>query len=187
MEAHTDIKMNEEDTIEKRIANESIGQFWRYMGYQKKPYGDDEEDQTNKSKNVQPRSYPKNSQGNNTQRKNHQTRYEKIPKGRKNQFELLQFIRYNPLFENGVGNFSKDSEAVKLDVEIVDTEEVKSFKDSAVITRLTTAASAPVSSDTRPFPRPQKTTDYLESVPIEPTVSRVTPKNSDFSDFSYRK
>ena len=155
MEAHTDVKMIEEDTIEKRIANESIGQFWKYMGYKKKPYDEDEEDQTNKSKNVQPRSYPKNSQGNNTQRKNHQTRYEKIPKGRKNQFELLQFIRYNSLFENGVSDFNIDSETVKLDVEIVDTEEVKSFKDSAVITRLSTAASAPDSSDTRPFLRSQ--------------------------------
>ena len=35
MEAHTDVKMIEEDTIEKRIANESIGQFWKYMGYKK--------------------------------------------------------------------------------------------------------------------------------------------------------
>jgi phosphoketolase len=76
MEAHTDAKMIEEDTMEKRIANESITKYWKYMGYKEIPFGDDEEDQTNKSKNVQPRSFPRNSQKDKT----HQPRYEKNSK-----------------------------------------------------------------------------------------------------------
>ena len=167
MEAHTDAKMIEEDALEKRIANESIANYWKYMGFKEKPLGDDKEDQTNGSKNVQPRSFPRNSQNKpsgedeedqtngsknvqprsfpkNSQRdKTHQPRYQKIPKGRKNQFELVQFIKYSSLFKNGVSDFNKDSETVKLDVDIVDTEEVESIKDSAVITCLLYTSPSP--------------------------------------------
>ena len=86
-----------DDIYEKRVANESIGQYWNYFGYAKVPIDDDEDDQTNKNKTVQPRSNPRNNQGG-----RFQTRYKPIrtiPKGRKNQFEVLQFIRHNPLFK----------------------------------------------------------------------------------------
>ena len=79
-----------DDIYEKRMADESISQFWKHLGFEKIPIDDDEEDQTKGNETVQPRSNPRNSQDGRIQRKNHQTRYKlikNIPKGRKNQFK----------------------------------------------------------------------------------------------------
>ena len=134
------------------------------------------------SESVPPRSNPRNNQDGRIQRKTYQTKnkfIKKISKGRKSQFDLLQFIRYNPLFNKNVGDANIESEADKLDVEIVDTEEVRRIKDSAVITRLVTAASAPASSDTSPFLRSQTFPMVNESALIEPVNDTIKENSVD--------
>ena len=79
----------------------------------------------------------------------------------------------------GITEKAIESATVNSLVEIIDTEEVERVKDSAVITRLATEASAPVSSDTRPFLRPQTLPMANVSAPVDPVVDTVI-KNSGF-------
>ena len=106
----------------------TVVKYWNYLGYSDIPIDDDEDDQKigkkkqhanmknetrsvgknpSSDKTVQPRSSQIDSQVGIIQRKTYQTKnkfIKKIPKGKKGQFDLLQFIKHSQIFKK---NFNK--------------------------------------------------------------------------------
>ena len=89
---------------------------------------------------------------------------------------LLKFIKDNSILKTENSQLGITKETVKIEtveplVDKIDIEEVKRFKDSAVITRVATDASDPVYQRHTSLSEFPNTSDCPKSAPVEPIVN----------------